>query len=110
MLEIILLVYLCTKIGGILRDEKGWENAFWMQLAMILIYFLSMFLGGVCYGIFVAITQGESGLESLGWSPYLAGYIGVLIGVGTFFMYIKSLPVKQSVELLQTESVEPIES
>lgn len=102
MLEIILLVYLCTKMGGLLRDEKGWERTFWMQLSVVLIYFVSLFLGATGYGIFVAVTQGQAALNSIGWSAYLAGYIGVIFGVGVFFLFARSLPVRQPSEIPNT--------
>ncbi len=88
MLEIILIVFLCKKMGSILRD-KGWEKTFWMQFLVVFVYLGSLVAGAFTYGIYIGVTQGEAGLESLGIELYLAAYVGALIGVGGLFLSTK---------------------
>ena len=59
MLEIRVVSFLCKKMGSILRD-KGWGTTFWMQLAVVLAWFGSMFVAGFGYTLFVLMTKGEA--------------------------------------------------
>ncbi|MFK5924362.1 MAG: hypothetical protein QM496_19475 [Verrucomicrobiota bacterium] len=93
MLEVILIIFLCNKMGSILRT-KGWEKTFWMQFLVVVVYLGSLFAGSFVYVIYVAITQGETALDGLGIVLYLAAYVGVLIGVGALFLSAKLIKNK----------------
>ena len=62
MIEILLLSFLCKKMGTTLRN-KGWGTTMWMQLAVVVAWFGGMFVAGFGYGFYIAITQGEAAMD-----------------------------------------------
>ena len=95
MLEIILIVFLCKKMGSILRN-KGWEKTFWMQFLVVIVYLGSLFLGAMAYAIYIAITQGEAAVDAIGIDGYLAAYVGAAIGLGSLFLMTKLIRNRES--------------
>ena len=63
MIEILVLYFLCKKMGTNLRD-KGWGTTVWMQLAVVVAWFGSMVVAGFGYGIYLAMTRGPAAAEN----------------------------------------------
>lgn len=62
MIEILVLYFLCKKMGSNLRD-KGWGTTVWMQLAVVVAWFGSMVVVGFGYGLYAAITNNPAAAE-----------------------------------------------
>jgi len=91
MLEILLLSFLCKKMGSTLRN-KGWGTTFWMQLAVVVAWFGCMLVGALSYTIYLVMTKGEAAAEHpdllvLYPIAFLAAGAGValLFGLVSFF-------------------------
>ena len=95
MLEILALYFLCKKMGEKLR-AKGWPKPIWMQIAVVLAWFGSMFLGSLAYGVYVAIKEGSAAAENLGFSVYPVALLSAAAGVGLLFLIAGLLPSKLS--------------
>lgn len=94
MLEIIALYFLCKRMGENLRD-KGWRTTIWMQIAVVLTWFGCMLLGGVAYGIYVFIKEGEAATQNPGPLVYLIAFLSAAAGVGVLFLITSLLPAKR---------------
>jgi hypothetical protein len=102
MIEILVLYFLCKKMGATLRD-KGWGTTVWMQLAVIFAWFGSMCLASFAYTVYVVMTRGEAAAAApdlLVLYPicFLAGGVGV----GLLFIIVSFFP---SHELPRTWSI-----
>ena len=91
MLEILLLSFLCKKMGTTLRN-KGWGTTFWMQLSVVVACFGSMIVAGFGYGIYVVMTKGPAAAEHPDMMVvyplcFLAGAaaVGLLFTIVSFF-------------------------
>ncbi|AHF93929.1 hypothetical protein OPIT5_00675 [Opitutaceae bacterium TAV5] len=93
MLEIILLYFLCKRMGQMLRS-KGWSRPIWMQILVVVTWLGCMFMGALIYGVYVVITQGEDALNDIGLAAYLPALISAGIGVGIIFFIAKMLPAQ----------------
>ena len=92
MLEILLLYFLCKKMGTTLRD-KGWGTTVWMQLAVVIAWFGGMFAAGVGYGIFVTLTQGPAATENPNLVVlYPLCFLAGGAGVGLLFTIVSFFP------------------
>ena len=92
MIEILLLFFLCKKMGTTLRD-KGWGTTVWMQLAVVIAWFGSMFAAGFAYGIYVALTQGAAAAENPNMMVlYPLCFLAGAAGVGLLFMVVSFFP------------------
>ena len=92
MLEILLLSFLCKKMGSTLRD-KGWGTTFWMQLAVIVAWFGCMIVAGVGYTVYLIMTQGEAAAEHPNLLVlYPIGFLAGGAGVGFLFVVVSFFP------------------
>ena len=92
MLEILLVFFLCKKMGSILRD-KGWGTTAWMQLAVVIAWFGSMFAAGVGYGIYVTLTEGPAATEHPNLMVlYPLCFLAGAAGVGLLFTIVSFFP------------------
>jgi hypothetical protein len=80
MLEILLLVYLCRKLGEMLR-AKG-RSAGWFQFLLAVAWFAGEFMGAVL----LAILAGMGGA-----ALYLGALLGAAAGVTAVFIVAHSL-------------------
>ena len=79
MIEILILVNLCKKIGEILR-QKG-RKPFGYQLTMVLVWFGAEFLCALQCGIILAlIFSDEAEIERFMPICYLAAILGAGLG------------------------------
>jgi drug/metabolite transporter (DMT)-like permease len=92
MIEIFLLSFLCKKMGSNLRD-KGWGTTLWMQLAVVIAWFGSMFAAGFGYGIYVTLTQGPAAVEHPNLMVlYPLCLLAGAAGVGLLFTIVSFFP------------------
>lgn len=94
MLEIILIIFLCSRMGKHLR-AKGRKPVL-MQVMVVVVWIVSMFTGAMAYSIYVAITRGMEAVEDIGMfsaypSALLAGVVGQLLLFGIAWL----VPVRQ---------------
>src|SRR5687768_14002054 len=81
MLEILLLIYLCKKVGEIVRD-KGRSGAGWFQFLMV-----GMWFGGEAVGFVAgAVMTGDAD-----GGAYAMGLLGAAAGATATFVIVKSL-------------------
>jgi hypothetical protein len=90
MLEILLLYFLCKKMGSLLRD-KGWKPLF-MQIAVVLGWFGSMFVGAIAYSFYVAMTKGPEAVDNMGFEAYPWVLLSAALGVSCVFIVAWMLP------------------
>jgi drug/metabolite transporter (DMT)-like permease len=92
MLEILLLYFLCKKMGTTLRD-KGWGTTVWLQLAVIVAWFGSMVVAGFCYAIYLVMTQGPAAAEHPSIMVlYPLAFLAGSAGVGLLFTIVSFFP------------------
>ena len=92
MIEILLLVFLWKKMGTILRD-KGWGTTLWMQLAVVVAWFGSMFAAGVAYGVYVTVTQGPAAADHPNMLVlYPLCFLAGAASVGILFLLVSFFP------------------
>jgi hypothetical protein len=102
MLEIILLIFLCTHMGKKLR-AKGWKPL-WMQIGVVFAWIGGAFFGVFAYVIWIALREGEAAVQDLGFSKYPFAILGGLGGVGIFFLIAAMLPVRNPPPLVKTDA------
>jgi hypothetical protein len=92
MIEILLLSFLCKKMGANLRN-KGWATTIWMQLAVVVAWFGGMFVAGFAYGFFVALTKGAAAAENPNLMVlYPLCFLTGAAGVALLFTIVSFLP------------------
>ena len=92
MLEIVVLYFLCKQMGINLR-AKGWKKPVWMQIAVVLVWFVCMLIGMIGYGIYRAIKEDDPAApEHLGLMIYPPGFLSAAIGMGLLFGIVSLLP------------------
>jgi hypothetical protein len=92
MIEILVLSFLCKKMGTVLRD-KGWSTTFWMQLAVVAAWFGSMFVTGFVYTLYLFMTKGEAAVAHPNLLVlYLLAFLGAGAGVGLLFKIVSLFP------------------
>lgn len=92
MIEILLVSFLCKKMGTTLRN-KGWGTTFWMQLAVVVAWFGSMFAAGVGYGVYVTLTEGPAAVENPNLMVvYPLCFAAAAAGVGLLFTIVSFFP------------------
>ena len=94
MLEILLLIFLCRRMGSLLR-AKGWKPLF-MQILVVLSWFGAMFLGAMAYSLYIALTQGpemvETAMENFSLPLYVWALVSAAMGVSCIFFVAWMLP------------------
>jgi len=88
MLEIILLVYLCGRIGRIV-EPKGHRSG-WYKFFLVISWFGGEFAGGLFAALILALLAGDNE-PSLGM-VYLFALGGAIVGVVIVFQIAKRLP------------------
>ncbi len=79
MLEIVLLIVLCCRMGSILRAKN--RNPLFMQVMVVAVWIVSVFIGAIAYSVYVAVIRGSEGVENMGLlRPYLSALVAALIG------------------------------
>ena len=92
MIEIIVLTFLCKKMGSVLRD-KGWGTTFWMQVAVIIAWFGGMVAAAFAYGVYAVITQGEATVQYPSLMVlYSLCFLGAAVGIGLLFTLVSFFP------------------
>ena len=86
MLEIILIIWLCKKVGRITRAKR--QRPLRYQFMMI-----SLVLGGELCGGFVGALIGSSGTrEGITAPVYLCALLGAFVGVAIGLSIVNGLP------------------
>jgi hypothetical protein len=92
MLEIFLLSFLCKRMGSNLRD-KGWGTTVWMQLAVIVAWFGSMFGAAFVYGFVLVLMQGPAAVDHPNMMVvYPLCFLAGVAGVGLLFTIVSFFP------------------
>jgi len=92
MIEILVLSFLCKKMGTLLRD-KGWSTTFWMQLAVVVVWFGSMLVAGFVYALYILSTKGQAAAEHPDLVVlYPVAFLGAGAGVGLLFRIVSFFP------------------
>ena len=92
MLEILLLFFLCKKMGTTLRD-KGWNTTVWMQLTVVVAWFGSMFATGFGYGVYLVMTEGPAAAENPNLMVlYPVCFLAGAAAVGLLFLLVSFFP------------------
>jgi hypothetical protein len=92
MIEIIFLVYLCSRLGRILR-AKG-RKPLLMQVMLITCWFFGEISGGFIAGVVHVIRNGEQ--APLGFGVYAFAICGAVAGAGFTFLLAHLLPSQNS--------------
>lgn len=101
MLEIFLLVFLCRKIGDIMRLKN--RNPLGLQVFTVLSWFGGELFGAVIGTIVLMIIQGEKAVnDGINLWVYLAALICAAISVAIVFIIAKLIPEKQ------IQAIEPV--
>jgi drug/metabolite transporter (DMT)-like permease len=92
MIEILVLSFLCKKMGTVLRD-KGWGTTFWMQLAVVAAWFGSMLVAGFVYTLYILMTKGQPAAEHPDLLVlYPVAFLSAGAGVGLLFAIVSFFP------------------
>jgi drug/metabolite transporter (DMT)-like permease len=92
MIEILLLSFLCKKMGTTLRD-KGWGTTGWVQLAVVIAWFGSMFVAAFGYGLYLVMTKGPATAEHPNIMVlYPLCFLAGAAGVGLLFTIVSFFP------------------
>ena len=85
MIEILFLVFLCKRLGAILRAKA--RSAGGYQALLVVAWFAGEILGALVFGV---ILQDGSGQFPVG--AYFGGPLGAACGAVAVFMFVRSLP------------------
>jgi hypothetical protein len=101
VLEIILLIVLCKKIGGIVA-EKGHKR--WPYQLMLVGFWIGGELGGAIVGAVISVaTNGPR--EEPGFMPYVFALVGAAVGAILAFVIANSVrPVQTDEEFYGGEA------
>ena len=88
MLEVLLVVGLCTALGKKLR-AKG-RKPLWMQVGLVFAWILGELVGGFIAGIIHVIRNGEN--APMGFEVYAFALVGAAIGAATVFLIAHLMP------------------
>jgi hypothetical protein len=91
MLEIILLIFLCRKIGNIV-GPKGY-NSGWFKFFAVIGWFGGEIGGGII-GAIIGIVSNRGGGEPPMGMIYICALVGAALGIGIVFWIANSLPQK----------------
>ena len=85
MIEILFLIYLCKRLGAILR-AKG-RSAGWYQFLLVVAW-----LGGEIMAGVLAATLLDEGPGQTHPAAYLVALLGAACGATAVFLFVRSLP------------------
>ena len=91
MLEIILLVVLCGKVGKIV-GPKGYSTG-WFKFFVVISWFGGE-IGGAILGAIVGIVANPGAAQPPMGMIYICALVGAAVGVGIVFMIANSLAQK----------------
>jgi drug/metabolite transporter (DMT)-like permease len=92
MIELLFLYFLCKKMGTTLRD-KGWGTTVWMQIAVVIAWFGSMFVAAFGYGVYLVLTEGPGAAEHPNLAvAYPLCLVAGAAGVGLVFLFASFFP------------------
>jgi hypothetical protein len=80
MLEILLLIYLCRRLGAMLR-AKG-RSAGWMQVLLVVAWFVGEFMGAMVGAMLMGID---------GAALYIGALLGAAAGAAAVFVLASSM-------------------
>lgn len=103
MLEILVLYFLCKRMGANLR-AKGWAKPIWMQIAVVVMWFGGMLFGSFVYGLYLVITRGEDAANAPGLIVYPIALLSAAVAVGTLFLVTAAIPGKAGPPLPATNA------
>lgn len=89
MLEILLVIYLCRRIGA--RLQKKRRPSGWFKFFVVVAWFGGEFVGGVMGGVVAAIINGPDQEPSL-LPAYLAALAGAGLSTAFVFFLASQLP------------------
>ena len=91
MLEAVVLFFLCSKLrDGLLA--KGWKSVWWMQILLVLTYFVGAMVIGIPYSFFVGAREGPEAVTGFLFGAYLLAVVGAAIFLVTFFLVAADMP------------------
>jgi hypothetical protein len=94
MLEIVLLYFLCKRLGEMLRG-KG-QSPLPYQIMLVVFWFGGEFLAGVAAGVLYAVQNGGASPEPFDLTVYLFAMMGAACGAGLAFLIAHLLPDNQA--------------
>jgi hypothetical protein len=92
MLEIIALVYLCAKLGKIMKD-KG-RNPLLIQISAVVSWFVAMFIAAVCFGFYQASALPNDAPYEPGFMIYPVMLVGAALSQVALFKIANNLSPK----------------
>jgi hypothetical protein len=93
MLEILLIYLLCSKIGKIVRDEKGYESAIGYQVLTVVLWIGGEFVGGFVGGLISGVgPRGEPDMCSV----YGLALVGAALGATISYTIANNLQPARS--------------
>ncbi|HSI11968.1 MAG TPA: hypothetical protein VK961_07985 [Chthoniobacter sp.] len=95
MLEILVIVSLCKKMGELMRS-RGHEKPFWFQFFVPVFWFGGEFMGGLIYGIERALKGQPT--EGVDLKLYLVALGGAVLASTLYFVIAKSIPPRSSAD------------
>src|SRR5882724_6942282 len=91
MLEILLVIFFCKKVGNIVRP-KGYSVG-WFRFFVVIAWFGGEFAGGLTGGVISALT--DNGPDPHMGLVYLCALVGAAVGVGIVFAIANHLGSKE---------------
>lgn len=90
MIEILILVHFCKKLGVLCRSRG--RKAGWFQFLLVIAWFGGEFGAGILAGIIAMIASGRIDEEPPFAVIYIAALLGAGLGAWGTFMLVKMLP------------------
>ena len=88
MLEILIVIALCTKMGKMLR-AKG-RKPLMMQITLVVMWIAGEFIAGFIAGVLHVLRNGQN--AEMGFGVYVCAIVGAAIGAGIAFLIAHLLP------------------
>ena len=89
MLDILLLVWLCTSLGKVLRSKGRKPLVF--QILLVLSWFGAEFCAGIIYGVFQSF-RGAPADMGFDFTLYVVALLGAACAAGFWFLIAYLLP------------------
>jgi hypothetical protein len=91
MLEILIVVTLCKKMGELMRG-KGYEKPFWFQFFVPVVWLGGEFTGAFLYAM-VRAFRGEPA-EGFDFKLYFVSVVAAALAATLLFVIAKSFPTQ----------------
>ena len=93
MLEIFLLIFLCRKMGEIMRGKA--RNPIGLQILTVCGWFGGEIFGAIAWTVILLIAQEEKAMEDgLNIMTYVCALICAALSVGVVFLIAMLIPAK----------------